>query len=182
MGVGGSGVGVAFEAGPGTALGVPEVALEAVDLVGVGGEDPAEEDVQVSFAGVLQEALAQVHVVSSHPLGDGALRADDLQKIDAGAARRDRVGDVRLGQTDRGLDAGRGRQAGEERRLRRIGFARFKPRPSRCNAGRKLFRQTVERSSDGPSLRPVCPWSCRRAISVLSLRSRCWRRRNPRSH
>lgn len=130
-GVGGAGVGVAFEAGPGAALGVPEVALEAVGLVGVGGEDPAEEDVQIAFAGVLEEALAQVHVVPSHALGDGALRADDLQEIDAGAVRRDGAGDVRLGQSDRGLDAGSGRETRKKRWLRRIGFARFKPRPSR---------------------------------------------------
>src|SRR6202162_4795147 len=74
-GVGGLGVGVAFEAGPGAALGVPEVTLEAVGLVGVGGEHPAEEDVQRSLAGVLQEPLAQVHVVPADALGDEALRA-----------------------------------------------------------------------------------------------------------
>src|SRR5713101_8123660 len=37
-GVGGLGVGVALDARPGTALGMPEVALEAVGLVGVGSE------------------------------------------------------------------------------------------------------------------------------------------------
>src|SRR5450759_3236774 len=97
-GVGGLRVSVAFDAGPGAALGVPEVALEAVGLVGVGGEHPAEEDVQLYLAGVLEEALAQVHVVPADALGDGALRADALQEIDAGTVRRDRAGDVRLGQ------------------------------------------------------------------------------------
>src|ERR1700693_1210670 len=130
-GVGGLGMGVAFEAGPGAALGVPEVALEAVGLVGVGRQHPTEENVPVSLAGVLEEALAQVHVVPADAFGDGALRTDALQEIDAGTAGRDRPGDVRLGQANRGLDAGSWRKAGEKRRLRRIGFARFKPRPSR---------------------------------------------------
>src|ERR1700693_339663 len=101
-GVGGLGMGVAFEAGPGAALGVPEVALEAVGLVGVGRQHPAEEDVYLSLAGVLEEALAQVQVVAADALGDGALRANAFQEIDAGTVRRDRAGDVRLGQTDRG--------------------------------------------------------------------------------
>jgi hypothetical protein len=71
-------MGVAFEAGPGAALGVPEVALEAVGFVGIGGEHPAEEDVQLSLAGVLEKALAQVHVVAPDALGYGTLRADAL--------------------------------------------------------------------------------------------------------
>jgi len=76
--VGGLRVGIAFDARPGAALGVPEVALEAVRLVGVGREHPAEEDVGRSFARVLEEALAQVHVVAADALGDGSSRADAL--------------------------------------------------------------------------------------------------------
>ena len=33
---------------------------------------------------MLEESLAQVHVVAADPLGDRAARADDLQEIDAG--------------------------------------------------------------------------------------------------
>ena len=74
------GVGIASEAGPGAALGVPEVALEAVGLVGVGGEHPAEEDVGVPLAGLLEETLAQVHVIAPHALGDGASGPTNFRK------------------------------------------------------------------------------------------------------
>jgi hypothetical protein len=74
-GLGGSGVGVAFDARPGAALGVPEVALQAIGVVGVVGEHPAEEDVRASLASVLDEALPQVHVVPAHPLRHEAASA-----------------------------------------------------------------------------------------------------------
>jgi hypothetical protein len=90
-------MGVALEARPGAALGVPEVALQAVGLVGVGGDHPAEEDIGRCFVGVLEETLAQVHVVAA-----------------------DRAGDIGLGQADGGLDARRMGKAGEKGRLRRI--------------------------------------------------------------
>ena len=111
---------------PGAALGVPEVALEAVGLVGVVGEHPAEEDVGTPLAGILQQALAQVHIVSAHVLGDASLPAATLLRkktppLRGGTVRRH----VRLGQTDRRLDARRGRQARKKGRLRRITFARF---------------------------------------------------------
>ncbi len=121
-GVGGLGMDVAFEAGPGAALSVPEVTLQAIRLVGVGGEHPAEQDVRLRGAGVLQEALAKIHVVSPDPLRDEAPGTDALQEIDPGALGRDRAGHVGLGQADGGLNSGRGRKTGEKGRLRRIGL------------------------------------------------------------
>jgi hypothetical protein len=58
-------VGIALDAGPSAALGVPEVALEAIGVVRVLGEHPAEKRVGAPLAGVLEEALAQVHVVAA---------------------------------------------------------------------------------------------------------------------
>ena len=83
MGSAGLGMGVAFEADqePPCAC---QVALEAVGVIGVGREHPAEEDVGSRLAGVLEETLAQVHVVAPDALDDGSARADDLQKVDAG--------------------------------------------------------------------------------------------------
>ena len=114
-------VGVAFDARPGPAVGVPEIALELIGLVRVLGEDPAEEHVRPALAGILQEPLAQVHVVAADALGDLPVRADALQEEDARPPRRNRTRDVRLGQADRGLNAGRGRKAGKKRQLRRVG-------------------------------------------------------------
>src|SRR5262245_5500432 len=83
-GVGGLGMGLAVETGPGAALGVPEITLQAIGLVGVGGEHPAKEDVLLLLPGVLEEALAQVHVVAADLLRHRPSGADDLQEIDAG--------------------------------------------------------------------------------------------------
>jgi hypothetical protein len=121
-GVSGPGMGVAFEARPGTAAGMPEVALELVGVRGVGGEHPAEEDVILPLPRVLQEPLAQVEVIAPHAFGDGAARAHGLKEIDARHPGRNRSRDVGLRQADGRLDARRRGKAGEERWLRRVGL------------------------------------------------------------
>src|SRR6185295_14047284 len=79
-----------LDPGPRPALRAPQIALEAVSLVGVGGAHPSEEDVLASPPRLLQEPLAQVDVVPADPLHDEAPRADTLDEIDAGAPGRDR--------------------------------------------------------------------------------------------
>ena len=133
------GVGVAFETRPGAALGVPEVALQTVRVIRVGREHPAEQHVLPPVAGVQEESLAQIHVVTADPFGDGAARADALEEVHAGDAGRDRTGDVRFGQADGRLDPRRRREAGEEGRLRRVGSG-----PLTCPAGEPhLLGETV---------------------------------------
>src|SRR5205085_5225134 len=106
---------VSGNARPGAAVGVPEVALQLIGLVGVFRDEPAEENVVRALARVLEEPLSQIQIVAADALGDLTIGPDALQEIDAGPAGRHGSSDVRLGQTDRGLDSRRGRKSGKER-------------------------------------------------------------------
>src|SRR5262245_18904748 len=108
---------------------MPEVALEAIGLVGVGGDHPAEEDVLAALTRMLEEALSQVDVVPTDALVHAPALPDGLQEVDAGKTRRDGARDVGFRQPNRGLDARRGRKVGKKRRLGRIGLELLKPWP-----------------------------------------------------
>jgi len=118
---------VSRDRGPRSSLGVPEIALEPVGLVGIGRDHPAEENVLPPLARVLEQPLTQIDVVASDALIYPSSLPHRLQEVNAGESGRDGARDVRFGQPHRGLDAGRRRKVGKKGRLSRIGLELLKP-------------------------------------------------------
>jgi len=127
-GLGGSGVGVPGDAGPGASLRVPEEALELIGIRRAVGQDPAEQNVFRGRVSELEKLLPQIDVVPTDALGHAASRTDRLDEEDARAGGGNGAGNVALRQTNGRLDALGRRQAGKERWLRRVGEWLLEPR------------------------------------------------------
>ena len=118
---------VTRDPGPRSSLGVPQIALQPIGLVGIGRDHPAEEDVLAALPGVLEQPLTQIDVVASDLLVDAAALAHGLQEVHAGQTRRDGARDVGFRQPHRCLNTRSRRKVGEKGRLGRVELKLLKP-------------------------------------------------------